>query len=157
MFVGGPIKSGFRDGTFDQDLRARIVALLDAIRRAGGEVLSAHEAEGFAVLPPGMDHNVVARDFEWMAACDVYVCLFPLDAGGGAYPSIGSGVEIGWATQLNKPVIVLVELAKLNRYSPFLHQLPYVFDVRLLDITAAIGDPARFMKSVADACRVGQV
>lgn len=156
IFLGGPIKAGFQGGAFDAALREAITVLINGFRDCGHTVLSAHEAEGFALLPTGHDQGIAARDFAWMTACDVYVCVTPLGVNGHIYPSIGSGVEIGWATQLGKPVVVMVDTERLSSYSPFLRHLPDLFDVHLYDMVEATTNPRHFVGSVIERLGAGQ-
>ncbi|GAA2405433.1 hypothetical protein GCM10010420_36490 [Streptomyces glaucosporus] len=152
VLLGGPIKAGFRDGTdFDARLRLYVDRLLTGLRATGMVIDSAHEAEGFSRLPEGTVHAaVVRRDHQWLTGCDAYACLLPL-RDGTVYPSIGTGVELGWATARGIPVIALVEVARMAAYSPFLRGLGSMFDVTLIDIDEAVADPAGFADAIAAA------
>ncbi|WP_405657900.1 nucleoside 2-deoxyribosyltransferase [Streptomyces sp. NBC_00079] len=152
VLLGGPIKAGFGHGTgFDARLRLSIDHLLTGLRASGVVIQSAHEAEGFSRLPEGAAHAaVVQRDHRWLTDCDAYVCLLPL-RDGTIYPSIGTGVELGWATARGIPVIALVEVAHLTVYSPFLRGLGSMFDVTLTDLDEAVADPAGLADAIAAA------
>ncbi|MFF7355024.1 MULTISPECIES: nucleoside 2-deoxyribosyltransferase [Streptomyces] len=141
VFVGGPIKAGFTDGTFDPVLRHRVDSVVGHLTAAGARVISAHQEEGFAPLPPGAQQGIVGRDFGWLRQCDIYVPLLPLDPQGTLVPSLGTGVEVGWATALGTPAVLLVETARIDRYSPFLRGLPDAFPVQLMDLTEAVESP----------------
>lgn len=141
IFLGGPIKAGFSAAGFDPGLRAAIAGLLNGLRRAGIEVRNAHEHEQFQIIDQTEPVDVVRRDYRWLRQCDVYVPILPLRSDGQLYPSVGSGVEIGWATLLDVPVVALVELDRLTSYSPFLRGLSGVFRFRLQDLAAAGANP----------------
>lgn len=109
MFVGGPIQHALNgpSGRFEVGVRFAIEALIEAIESAGFKVMSAHEVEQYG--EDDMSHlpEVVAtRDFQWMREATAYVCLMPSNQH-GTIRSDGSCVELGWATALQIPVLVL--------------------------------------------------
>lgn len=141
VFVGGPIKAAFVNGAFDTSLRHRVDTVVRHLRDAGADVLSAHHEEGFQPLPHDAYDGIVSRDHGWLRQCDVYVPLLPLGPDGALLPSVGTGVEIGWATLLGKPVLLLVETDRLDCYSPFLRGLPAAFRAELMDLDEAVESP----------------
>ena len=104
VFVGGPFT-----GVIDPETkmvrpqhRERYLRLLSFFEEHGWATLSAHRAEGWgtAILPA---NSCTPRDLEWMRACDLFVA-FPGDP-----VSPGTHIEIGWASALNKPMVLLLE------------------------------------------------
>ena len=104
IFLGGPFKASVdpATGTLLAAERARLEAVIDRLERDGHEVHNAHRREGWgaAFLTP---EECTRLDFEEISGCDVFVA-FP-----GAPASPGTHVEIGWASALGKPVVLLLE------------------------------------------------
>lgn len=153
VFLGGPVKAGFTDGRFDDGLRTVILRLHESLERAGLRVLSAHVAEGFSVLSPQERARIARRDLGWMLDCDVYVAALPVGADHQPVPSMGTGVELGWASQLGKPIVLLVSTDARDRYSPLLLQLPDVCDCRLLDLERVLQDPSELLAIIHTLAR----
>jgi nucleoside 2-deoxyribosyltransferase len=78
-----------------------LLALHDALLAAGAAVFSAHRNEGWGRtwLPPEV---CTPADFLAIRHCDVVCAVL------GNPPSPGVLVELGWASALQKPVVVLV-------------------------------------------------
>jgi nucleoside 2-deoxyribosyltransferase len=151
VFVGGPIKTGFSATGFDPVLRELVVDLIRIIEDDGHLVTSAHRAEGFEVLPTESRRFVARRDLDWMVSAEVYVPVLPLGADGTPLPSLGTGVEIGWATMLGIPVIALIEDWARDRYTPLLTSLGSCCDVRILDLASVRHVPSRLSREIRDA------
>ncbi|MGX7826457.1 nucleoside 2-deoxyribosyltransferase [Actinokineospora sp. 24-640] len=104
VFVGGPFK-GLIDpvtGAIDPRARHRYTRLIEFFSAQGCGVFNAHTTEGWGQnLVP--DTECTARDLAWMRDCDVFVA-FP-----GAPASPGTHVEIGWASALGKPMVLVLE------------------------------------------------
>ncbi|UQX03459.1 nucleoside 2-deoxyribosyltransferase [Streptomyces sp. RerS4] len=104
VFLGGPFK-GIVDpatGEMDKKHRRRFEALLDRLDSEGHVVHNAHRREswGAAFLTP---EECTRLDFDEISASDVFVA-FP-----GAPASPGTHVELGWASAMGKPVVLLLE------------------------------------------------
>ncbi|MFE9747044.1 nucleoside 2-deoxyribosyltransferase [Saccharothrix saharensis] len=104
VFLGGPFKASVdpATGTLRAAERARLESVIARLERDGHEVHNAHRREGWgaAFLTP---EECTRLDFEEISASDVFVA-FP-----GAPASPGTHVEIGWASALGKPVVLLLE------------------------------------------------
>jgi nucleoside 2-deoxyribosyltransferase len=157
VFVGGPIKHAFKQGAFDTDLRTLIDAVVDGLVELDCTVACAHRYESFAPLPEDRKSGLVARDFAWMRWCDLYLALVPLQESGVLVPSLGTGVEIGWAMRLAKPIVAAIDVSRSSHYSPFLLDLAADDDVQLVDIaTVATPDSlARIVGGVSEPDRHG--
>lgn len=70
------------------------------------------------------DVECTTRDLEWMRRCDLFVA-FP-----GEPVSPGTHVEIGWASALGRPTVLLTEPGR--SYAALVTGLPSVAPVRLL-------------------------
>lgn len=107
VFIGGPFK-----GLIDPETRSlvpehrfRYEVLAAFFRDAGWHVHNAHRTEGWG-FDTVSDRECTERDFQWMHECDLFVA-FP-----GSPASPGTHVEIGWATAMAKPTILLLETAE---------------------------------------------
>jgi len=99
IFLAAPftkylIKDEFPPHAFEQ-----ITHFMETLRLEGYSVFSAHEREDFGnkLMPPDLCTRL---DFEEMSQCDVMVAIMSDD-------SYGVSVEIGWASALNKPIILV--------------------------------------------------
>lgn len=112
VFVGGPIQYALnsRGSVFDTKLRTLIESVIHEIEALGCTVLSAHRVERFGVLTPNLSPQEVAeRDFKWIRECSLFVPILPLDEEGKPYRTDGTNIEIGWASALSKPVLLLTD------------------------------------------------
>lgn len=104
VFVGGPFK-GLVDpvtGVIDPAFQRRYARVNDHFRGHGWRVLNAHEEEGWgAAMVRAAD--CTGRDLRWMRECDVFVA-FPGDPA-----SPGTHVEIGWASALGRPTVLVLD------------------------------------------------
>ncbi|MFI0773144.1 nucleoside 2-deoxyribosyltransferase [Streptomyces sp. NPDC021212] len=126
VFLGGPFK-GLIDpatGAVPDAARHRYEGLTDAFAARGWRVLNAHRTEGWG-LAEVSDVECTRRDFAWMHECDVFVA-FPGDPA-----SPGTHVELGWATALGRPTVILLEPGA--RHAALVTGLPAVSDVHLLE------------------------
>ncbi|MFJ9752873.1 nucleoside 2-deoxyribosyltransferase [Streptomyces chartreusis] len=104
VFIGGPFKGAVdpATGILSHELRGRYRRLIGLYEENGWEVLNAHREEGWgqSMVPAA---TCTARDFYWMETCDLFVA-FP-----GNPASPGTHVEIGWASAMGRPMILLLE------------------------------------------------
>lgn len=89
-------------GVIPQQSRHPLAVLAEALRMAGYSVFVAHEREawGEELMSP---QECTPLDFKEMADADV-VCAYV-----GNPPSMGVHVELGWASAMGKPVLLLTE------------------------------------------------
>lgn len=140
VFVGGPIQWAVAsDGSFDRDLRIEINHALCALDAMGLRLLSAHVAERFGAEMEGLTPERIAqRDYAWMLQCDMYIALLPQDENGRLYRSEGTMIEIGWASALRKPTLLLTVSEELGRAgSQLLRGLGAVAPFRVLELATA--------------------
>lgn len=104
VFVGGPFKAYVDpvSGTLAPAFRLRYERLIAYFEKGGATVLNAHREEGWgtAMVSAG---ECTERDLRWMRQCDLFVA-FP-----GAPCSPGTHVEIGWASALGRPMVLVLE------------------------------------------------
>lgn len=134
VFVGGPIKAGFRNGQFDPVLRRTIERVTGDLVGSGFTVVNAHEREQFAPVDNETRAHLARRDHDWLRECDVHVVVLPLGHDRVVLPSFGTAVEIGWSLSVGRPVVILLETNASSHYSPFVHSLPNDFSVVILDL-----------------------
>jgi hypothetical protein len=139
VFIGGPFKGCVDPATGELDAawKDRYQRLIDLFTEHGWTVLNAHHAEGWGREMAGAA-ECTARDFEWMRACDLFLA-FP-----GSPPSPGTHVEIGWATTLRRPVVLLLQG---DNHAALVTGLPAIADVTLVRFV----DGAAGLAAVADA------
>ncbi|MEU0224643.1 nucleoside 2-deoxyribosyltransferase [Streptomyces sp. NPDC006284] len=147
VFVGGPIQHALRDEGFHQPLRHAIRDIIDAVSAANGTVFSAHVAEKFgddtALFTPD---QVSVRDYDWMRRCDVFVPVLPVDAAGELMRTDGTHVELGWASALGRPIVVVTPTPMAPNASHLLRGLPSVGDVTVFDLAEARAHPAELLR-----------
>lgn len=132
VFLAAPFTRYLKGQDFKSSAYEQITILLKLLRSNGYDVFSAHEREGFGAAL--MSAPLCTRlDFEEMNQCDVVVAIMSDD-------SYGVCIELGWASALNKPVI-LVD-TKGNYSSPLVEGLGHVTTTEVVlgvsDVVAAI-------------------
>lgn len=142
LFVGGPIQYGLReDSIFDPALKTLISSLLRELKRIGFEVLSAHQVENFGEVDvSGQTDAIVRRDYEWMLSCDAYVCILPEASDAQPYRSDGTCIELGWASALNKPILIL--FSSTATYSHLFTGLGTITNASYLAMEQILQDPS---------------
>lgn len=107
LFLAGPFKSlvNPKTGVMDHYEKQKLMQLIAYFEEKGFAVHNAHKREGWGkdFMTP---HECTAIDFAEISACDLFVA-FP-----GSPPSPGTHIEIGWASALQKPIILLLEEGK---------------------------------------------
>jgi nucleoside 2-deoxyribosyltransferase len=134
VFVGGPIQYAVRpDGSFDSGTRTIIEQVIAALAERGNKVLSAHRYERFGQMDvSGKFREVCLRDYGWMKECDLFVAVLPLDANGNVIVSSGTSIELGWASAMGKPIILVCDPAP--KYSHLIIGLDAVANTLKIDI-----------------------
>ncbi|MER5930851.1 nucleoside 2-deoxyribosyltransferase [Streptomyces sp. NPDC002054] len=146
VFVGGPIQHALHEGGFHTPLRHAIHDVIESVSAAKGTVFSAHVAEKFGVdTPLFTPEQVSVRDLGWMRRCDVFVPVLPVDTDGDLMRTDGTHVELGWASGLGKPIVVVTPVPLAANASHLLRGLPAVADVAVLDLAATRRDPAELL------------
>jgi nucleoside 2-deoxyribosyltransferase len=103
VFLAGPFKALVDDnGAMRPEEKARFESLISAFEDDGYHVYNAHKREswGKAYLRP---EECTKLDYDEIAASTVFVA-FP-----GAPASPGTHVEIGWASAMGKPILLLLQ------------------------------------------------
>lgn len=100
VVLAGPFEGLLGSEGIDPAWRTLYEALIDQLETAGCEVFSAHRSENWGrdLLPPD---QCTPLDFQAISRSEVVVAI-PGDPG-----SLGTHVEIGWASALGKRLVVL--------------------------------------------------
>jgi hypothetical protein len=145
VFVGGPIQHAIGlDGCFADGCRTVIERVISGLTAEGHKIFSAHLTERFGEMDvSGKFQEVCARDYRWMRQCDVFVALLPLDANGDVIVSNGTSVELGWASAMGKPIVIVCDSAP--KYSHLIIGLDAIarvvkVDIGRPDLAAAVCD-----------------
>lgn len=129
VFLAGPFKAlvDKETGALRQHDRNRFESLISQLEAAGYHVHNAHRREGWGAnfLTP---EECTKLDLEEISGSAVFVA-FP-----GSPPSPGTHIEIGWASALGKPIVLLLEEGK--DYAFLVRGLHTVADVNYLTYAA---------------------
>jgi hypothetical protein len=160
VFLGGPIHHA-RDenGCFDSRLKGLILCLVQVLERAGYEVLSAHVAEDFGNLPPPSSEELVLRDYGWLQLCDVYAALLVRGNSGEYIRSDGTHIEIGWASSMGKPIVIIGDDVPSDEHSHLLRGLGVFVHLQFVPIAEIESTSELLLSSVRralDAAPEGQ-
>jgi len=142
VFLAAPYSQlmDWAEGRVLEHWRTRIEGLRRELIDAGAEVFNAHHNESWGIgwLPPEV---CTPTDFRAMGAADVVCAVL------GSPPSGGVTVELGWASALAKPVVVIL--------SPGGSHTPLVSGLGAVTPTAYLNEPDRwdstFFSEVRDA------
>jgi hypothetical protein len=108
VFVCGPLTEALNGQELDKGLRGFLQLIHETLERVGMKVFSAHREEGWGQVEPLPD-VVAKRDSAWMRDCDVSVMILATPAR-PRWRTDGTFVELGWATAMEKPVVVVGDL-----------------------------------------------
>lgn len=149
VFVGGPIMYAMRsDVGFHAQTRRVIEGVLSAVMAAGYEVLSAHQLERWGETDMiDAYFDVCRRDFAWMREAAAFVAILPPGGAGEPIRTDGTCVELGWATALSKPIVLVRRL--LDRHSHLVRGLPTIARVAELDFDVLTHDTCAVTKALA--------
>lgn len=149
-FVGGPIQHAIEPDAFHGPLRHAIDVIIGGVSAAGAAVFSAHVAEDFgantALFSP---EQVSVRDLDWMRRCDVFIPVMPVLDDGTLLRTDGTHIELGWASALNKPIVLVTRTPVGTGASHLLRGLPSVARVSIVDMVDAVADPTELLQQVA--------
>jgi nucleoside 2-deoxyribosyltransferase len=116
--------TGPADGVFSLALRGRINAMRDALLESGVSVFSAHHDDVWVTRGVGTGLRAPSA-FRAMQSADLAFAYV------GSPLSAGVGMELGWASALRKPVVLLVD--KAVSHSPMITTLEEVSPVLPLE------------------------
>ncbi len=108
VFVCGPLTEALNGQELDEELRGLLELIHETLERGRMTVLSAHRDERWGEDEPSPE-VIAERDLEWMQACDATVMVLATPSR-PIWRTDGTFVELGWATALGKPVVVIGDL-----------------------------------------------
>ncbi len=150
VFVGGPIQYAINcSGQFDGFLKGLVERALTVLDSNGYMTLSAHRHEGFGELDVSeQQKEVCSRDRAWMKNCDCFVAILPSTQDGMPIRTEGTAVELGWASALNKRIIILHDPKAI--YSHLIAGLESVADVTYLNIDEFLENPFSLVRAISE-------
>ncbi|MGF6126918.1 nucleoside 2-deoxyribosyltransferase [Pseudomonas frederiksbergensis] len=135
VFIGGPIQFAIHRDGFHDELKHTIELAIEAVGKLNGQVLSAHQTERFGIDTPAFTPEMVSkRDFAWMQECDVFMPILPVLPGKELLRTDGTHIELGWASALKRPVLLVTELPIVDGGSHLLKGLEHVCKLSKLDM-----------------------
>ncbi|ARQ68680.1 hypothetical protein [Streptomyces marincola] len=152
VFVGGPIQHAILEDGFVGHLQDAITTAIGTVKDHGGNVFSAHVVEKFGAETASFTPaQVSVRDFRWMKKCDVFVPVLPLLDDGTLRRTDGTHVELGWATALGRPVVIISRQPFVDSASHLLKGLHRVGSVRTIDFDDFVEKPSLLIEAVLAA------
>ena len=109
-------------------------------------VFSAHRSERYGdVDVTQKSQGVTERDFDWMRCCAVFVAYLPTRQG-ALFRTDGTCVELGWASALKKPIILVRDSDTVA--SHLIEGLGAVTETRCLPAVSVLADPALLIQAI---------
>ncbi|MER5867412.1 hypothetical protein [Kitasatospora sp. NPDC002040] len=128
VFLAAPLMrlTGPADSVVTLASRTRLTTLRSALLKSGAAVYSAHHSDAWTVAGRAPEPRVPS-DFRALQTADLVFAYV------GAPLSAGVALELGWASSLRKPIVLLVDeaithnplIATIEQVAPV---LPLVFD-----------------------------
>ncbi|AOJ71569.1 MULTISPECIES: nucleoside 2-deoxyribosyltransferase [Burkholderia] len=135
MFLGGPFKSlvDKHTGVMPEESINLFRHVIDHFEARGWDVHCAHRREhwGREFMTPAV---CTRTDYEQISLCDYFVA-FP-----GAPASPGTHIELGWASALGKPIVLLLEADK--EYAYLVRGLDEITHIERVEYSGGRIDPA---------------
>ncbi len=104
VYLAARFTSALKEQTFDNDYKEKLLKIIDHLRQAGFKVNSAHLKEDFGNIKI-QAADLVNRDLDDIMHCDYFIALLDENFSGGVH------IEIGWASILKKPVLILLPMS----------------------------------------------
>lgn len=157
VFVGGPIQHALRGNAMTPDAQRPIQLMHGMVNDLGATLLSAHVAERFGEDTHSFTPSQVAeRDYRWMNSCSIFVAILPCDTVGQLIRTDGTHIELGWASAMAKPIVVLAPAHAHSQLSHLVKGLSSVAQVHILDLEAAMADPTH-LRSIIKGYLQGEI
>jgi nucleoside 2-deoxyribosyltransferase len=156
VFLGGPIQYAIEvNGHFNHQIRDIIEHFIKIMENKDIKVFSAHLAEEFGALTPNQDfEQICSRDFNWMNLCDIYMAILPSNDLGNYVRSDGTYIELGWASSLKKPIILIGDKSIHNQLSMLVRGLGAITYLKYLDINEVINMPEIVINAIQFALAI---
>jgi hypothetical protein len=152
VFVGGPIQHAILENSFVGELQDAITTAIGTVTEHGGNIFSAHVVEKFGAETASFTpEQVSVRDFRWMKKCDVFVPVLPLMEDQTLRRTDGTHVELGWATALGRPIVMITKQPFVESASHLLKGLHRVGLVQVIDFEEFTEKPSLLIDAVLGA------
>lgn len=148
IFLGGPIQHAIcYNSKFNSEIKNHIESLFNNLIKEY-RVLSAHMTESFGKKTSHFtSKEIVERDFLWMRLCDVFIAVLPDNSDGLPFRTDGTLIEIGWASILRKPIILLSsQIPVSEKHSHLVRGLSVITEVHFWSLSEALDKPSIFLK-----------
>ncbi|SAI46987.1 Nucleoside 2-deoxyribosyltransferase [Bordetella ansorpii] len=144
IFVGGPIQHALKARALDEGLKGHLATAISLLEAYGAQVLSAHRAEKFGADTHLFTPDEVSRrDRAWMEQCDIFVAVLPMHPlDGTLLRTDGTHIELGWASALRRPIVLVTAMPIDASASHLLKGLATVAQVEHVAIDAFEREPA---------------
>ena len=148
VFVGGPIQHALEKRALNNDLQNHLQVAIQVLESLGAEVFSAHRAEKFGAETHLFTPNEVSRrDRQWMEMCDIFVAVLPVcKRSQTLMRTDGTHIELGWASALRRPIVLVTEKPFDASSSHLLKGLATVARVEHLGIDDFERDPLTLLQ-----------
>ena len=123
VFVAAPFAGLMKGRRIDKSFASILRAVIQQLRSAGFQTLNAHEQENWGESWTAPEISTV-RDKQQIAVADLIVAIPGPPFSGGVH------IELGWASAMGKPILVL--LSREAEYSQLVLGLPAVSHVHLM-------------------------
>lgn len=142
IFLGAPIQQvQNQDGLVMPNVKSMIEYIIETLQKEHNQVFSAHVEEEFGrVTESFSDEDICKRDYKWMNECDTYIAVFPNDAKNKMIQSAGTNVELGWATTLNKEIVLIYDFSKKQQLSKLVRGLQGIAHVKCINLNEVMKD-----------------
>ncbi|MEU9349884.1 nucleoside 2-deoxyribosyltransferase [Streptomyces griseoloalbus] len=152
VFVGGPIQHAILKNGFVGQLQDAITTAIQTVTENGANVFSAHVVEKFGADTASFTpEQVSVRDFRWMKKCDVFVPVLPVQEDQILRRTDGTHVELGWATALGRPIVLITKQPFVESASHLLKGLHRVGSVQHIDFDEFTEKPSLLIDAVLTA------
>lgn len=146
ILVGGPIQHACSPCGFDRALEKTIRDVITVLETAGHRVCSAHRVEEFGCRThEWTPEEVTVRDHGWIEECDAFVAVLPRTSRDEVYRTDGTHVELGWASALRKPILLVADRPELPPYSHLVRGLAALARVEIQDFSAVASNPLQIL------------
>lgn len=146
VFLGGPIQALTDDPVLLANTKSVLLQAIEHFQANGIEVFSAHLVEEFGDKTHEWTPTAVTqRDIMWMRTCDVFIAVLPRDSDGRLARTDGTHIELGWASALNKPIILVMDPEVEEESSHLVKGLSSVARVTRLSFQTVQDDPERLL------------
>jgi len=148
VFVGGPITfARSNQNGYHPKLKLDLEQVIQVLEAEGMTVHSAHRVENFGTVDiTGQSQAITLRDYAWMKSCDIFVAFLP-DQNGEILRTDGTCVELGWASSMGRPIILLRDGSQAR---PLIDGLEAIACVKTILIDDFLKNPRLLIEKISE-------